>query len=298
MKIMVTGATGLIGSALLPYLTNKGHQPVRLVRSQPPAGSADVYFNPQAHAIDPALWNGADAVIHLAGETVAQRWTATSKKRISDSRVEVTRRLCDFLTQCPHPPRVLLSASAIGYYGNRADELLSEDSAPGAGFLAEICQAWEAATQPAMAAGIRVVHLRFGVVLSAQGGALAKMLPPFRLGLGGKIGSGRQYMSWISMDDAVGAIHHALLTPELQGAVNLVAPHPIKNRDFTHTLGQVLGRPAVFAVPATAIRLALGQMGEEALLSSTRVEPRRLEASGYKFLYPELTGVLRHLLDK
>jgi hypothetical protein len=249
-----------------------------------------------AGSIDTSGLQGVEAVVHLAGENIAERWTAAKKANIRDSRANGTRVLCEALTGLTPLPKVLVSASAIGYYGDRGAEVLTEDSASGSGFLAEVCRAWEVATEPAHQRGIRVVRLRFGVVLSAAGGALAKMLPPFRLGLGGTLGSGRQYMSWIALDDAVGAIHHAVVTEPLQGPTNAVAPQPVTNQAFTKALGSVLRRPTLLPLPAFAARLIFGEMADELLLASTRVQPAKLQASGYSFRYPELEGALRHVL--
>ncbi len=296
MKLLISGSTGLIGSALVALLQNQQHSVTRLVRSQPQAGSADIPWNPATGEVDESRLSGFDAVIHLAGENVAGRWTPAKKARIYESRAKSTRYLSEALARSSAPPQTLLCASAIGYYGHRSDELVNEDSTAGTGFLAEVCRDWEAAADPARAAGIRVVHLRFGVVLSPQGGALAQMLLPFRLGLGGKIGSGRQYISWATIDDAVGAIHHALITPSLSGPINVVTPNPVTNQQFVRTLGGVLHRPAFCTVPAFALRLILGEMADETLLSSTRAEPARLRATGYSFSHPTLEGALRHLL--
>jgi uncharacterized protein len=236
--------------------------------------------------------------VHLAGENIAERWTAAKKVRIRDSRVKGTQVLCEALAHLASPPKVLVSASAIGYYGDRGEEILTEESAPGTAFLSEVCRAWEAAADPARQKGIRVVHARFGVVLSTAGGALAKMLPPFRLGLGGVLGSGRQYLSWIALDDAVGAIQHAIVTDALQGPTNTVAPRAVTNQEFTKTLGAVLGRPTAVPFPAFAARLMFGEMADELLLASARVQPVKLAASRYGYRYPELEGALRHLLAK
>jgi uncharacterized protein (TIGR01777 family) len=276
MNILVTGSTGLIGAALLPQLA--GHAVTRYNRSAPPS------------------LDGFDAVVHLAGEAIAGRWTAPKKDRIRASRRDGTRTLCEGLARCTRKPRVLLCASAIGIYGDRQDEKLTEDSPPGTGFLADVAREWESATLPATAAGIRVVNLRFGVVLSAQGGALKQMLPAFRFGAGGIIGSGRQYWSWVALPDVVAAIQHALTTDSLRGPVNVVAPFPVMNRAFTRTLGRVLHRPTIVPVPAWAVKLMLGEMGEALLLASTRVEPRRLLASGFKFQLPELEEALQRLV--
>lgn len=297
MKIAVTGATGMVGAELVPFLTTGGHFVSRLVRNNP-TGS-DVLWNPAAKTIDAERLEGIDAVVHLAGENIAgRRWNAAQKARIRDSRVQVTRLLCETLARRQQPPRVLVSASAIGFYGNRGDEVLTEASAAGDGFLADVCREWEAATSAAADAGIRVVHLRFGVILSPRGGALAKMLTPFRLGLGGRLGNGRQWMSWIALDDAIGAIYHAIATENLRGAVNAVAPNPVTNREFTKTLGRVLRRPTLFPMPAFMARLAFGEMANDLLLGSTRVLPNNLQQSDYRFLYADLESALRHLLGK
>ena len=296
MNILVTGATGLIGSALVSSLTSAGHGVTRLVRVQPKPGEKAARWDPLAGTIDASAFEGVDAVVHLAGENIAERWTPAKKVRIRESRVNGTQVLCEALAHLASPPKVLVSASAIGYYGDRGEEILTEESAPGTAFLSEVCRAWEAAADPARQKGIRVVHARFGVVLSAAGGALAKMLPPFRLGLGGVLGGGRQYLSWIALDDAVGAIQHAIVTDALQGPTNAVAPRAVTNQEFTKTLGAVLGRPTVIPLPAFAARLMFGEMADELLLASTRVQPAKLLASGYGYRYPELEGALRHLL--
>lgn len=298
MHMLMTGASGLIGSALVPLLTAGGHAVTRLVRSTPRPGQAEIPWDPATHSIPTPALEGFDAVIHLAGESIAQRWTAEKKARIRDSRVQGTRLLCDAIAQLVKPPKVLLSASAIGYYGDRGEKSVREDSAPGTGFLAEVCQDWEAATAPAVQGGVRVVRLRLGVVLSPAGGALAQMLLPFRLGMGGVVGSGKQYISWVALDDVLGAVQHALSTETLDGPVNVVAPQPVTNYEFTQTLGKVLGRPTWVPLPAFAARLMFGEMADALLLASTRVMPARLQDAGYTFQYPELEGALRHLLRK
>ncbi|HUY13633.1 MAG TPA: TIGR01777 family oxidoreductase [Terriglobia bacterium] len=298
MRVLITGASGLVGSSLILALNSGGHRVVRLVRSGMKAADA-IPWNPAAAEIDSASLEGFDAVVHLAGENIAgARWTAEQKQKIRDSRVGPTRVLCESLARLHQPPRVLASASAIGYYGNRGDEWLDEESAPGAGFLPDVCREWEDATGPAAANGIRVIHFRIGLVLSRRGGALAKMLPPFRMGLGGVLGSGRQYMSWIRIDDLVGAIQHCLTSDGLSGPVLAVAPHPVTNREFTKTLGRVLSRPTLFPVPAFVLRMAFGELADALLLASARATPGRLLASGYRFLFPELEPALRHVLGK
>ena len=246
----------------------------------------------------PQVLEGVDAIVHLGGESIVGRWTADKKRRIYESRVHGTQILCEALRQVVKPPKTFVCASAIGYYGNRGERLLLEKSRAGEDFLARVCVDWEAAAAPAAERGIRVVSLRLGVVLSSTGGALGQMLPPFRLGLGGVLGGGAQFMSWIALDDVVGAISHVLTTESLYGAVNLVAPGPVSNRDFTKTLGRVLRRPTRFAVPAFGARLLFGEMADALLLASTRVEPGKLNASDYTFRYPELEGALRHVLGK
>lgn len=296
MKILMTGSSGLMGSALVPLLTTGGHRVTRLVRSPPRSGEPSVLWDPTEGKLDPRGLEGFYAVIHLAGENIASRWTPEKKALIRDSRVRGTHLLCEALTRLAMPPKVLVCASAIGYYGDRGEEILTEESVPGSNFLAHVCQAWEAAAKPAAKHGIRVAHLRFGMVLSPAGGALANMLPPFRMGLGGTLGSGRQYMSWITLDDAIGVILHTLTTETLSGPVNVVAPRAVTNQEFTKTLGQVLSRPTLLPMPAFAARLMFGEMADELLLASARVEPGGLSASHYAFRFPELKEALRHLL--
>lgn len=298
MHILVSGASGLIGSALTPCLEASGHRVTRLVRGRARPGWGEVAWEPEAGRMPPPALEGVDAVVHLAGESIAGRWTADKKRRIYDSRVRGTQVLCAALRQVVRPPKVFVCASAIGYYGHRGERLLLEESRAGKDFLARVCVDWEAAAAPAAERGIRVVSLRLGMVLSASGGALGEMLPPFRLGLGGVLGGGAQYVSWIALNDVVGAILHVLMTESLRGAVNLVAPRPVRNREFTKTLGRVLRRPTRCAMPAFAARLLFGEMADALLLASTRVEPGQLNASGYAFRHPELEGALRHLLGK
>jgi uncharacterized protein len=294
MNVLVTGASGFIGSALVARLTAEGHSVRRLTR-RTPAGPREFRWDPQGGSIEPAALESLDAAIHLAGETVDGRWTAAKKERIRRSRVDGTRTLSNALAAVGPRPSVLVCASAVGLYGDRGDEELTEASPPGDSFLAEVVTEWEAASSPADEAGIRVVRLRFGIVLSPEGGALRRMLLPFRLGLGGRFGSGRQWMSWISLDDVVGAIGHALVTDRLTGAANAVAPSPVTNAAFTKALGRVLHRPTVLAVPAPVLRVALGEFAGE-LLSSVRVLQRRLAQSGYEFRHPELEPALGDLL--
>jgi uncharacterized protein (TIGR01777 family) len=298
MNILVSGSHGLIGSALVALLASRGHRVVRLVRPPAPPSRQDIPWDPAAGAIDGRALEGMDAVIHLAGESIAAgRWTQARKIRIRDSRVGSTRLLADTLARLTRKPQVLLCASAVGFYGNRGDEILVEESASGAGFLADLCQAWEAAAEPARQAGIRVAYLRTGVVLSPLGGALAKMLPIFRIGLGGRLGRGRQFMSWITLDDEVEAISHVLTHTALRGPVNLVSPQPVTNREFTSTLGRVLRRPTPFVVPGGILRAALGEVAGE-VLGSVRAHPAKLLDTGFGFRYPELEGGLRHLLEQ
>ena len=296
MRILITGSSGLIGSALVSARSGRGDEVVRLVRRREDADSSTVYWDPAAGAIETSGLEGADAVVHLAGESIATgRWSADKKRRIRDSRVGGTRLLSEALADLDRKPAVMVAASAIGYYGDRGEEVLSEESELGSGFLADVGAEWEAATEPARAAGIRVVNLRIGVVLAPEGGALGAMLPVFRLGLGGPLGSGSQYMSWIELDDLVRAIEHVLAAEEIAGPVNAVSPMPVTNRAFTKTLGRVLGRPVILFVPSAALRLAFGEMAEETLLASARVMPERLKATGFSFHYPELEGALRHV---
>jgi uncharacterized protein (TIGR01777 family) len=297
MRVAVSGSTGLVGSEVVTVLSVAGHEVVRLVRRAPAPGEKDVRWDPEKGEIDAAGLEGLDAVVHLAGENIASgRWTAARKAAIRDSRVNGTRLLCDALAGLARPPKTLVCASAIGYYGDRGADVLTEKSPPGAGFLPDVCREWEAAAESAMRKGIRVVALRIGMVLSPRGGALSRMLPPFRLGLGGVIGNGRQYVSWVALDDLVGIVLHALQSGELRGPVNAVAPVPVTNRELTEALGKVLSRPTLFPVPAFALRLAVGEMADALLLASARVVPRRLEETGYRFRFPELWAALRYLL--
>lgn len=297
MIIAITGSSGLIGAALASALEADGHLVRPVVRRAPRADKNEIGWDPLAGKIDVAELARVDAVVHLAGENIAgARWSASFKQKILDSRVGPTKLLCQTLADLEARPGVLVSASAIGYYGDRGDEIITESSDPGTGFLADVCQQWEAATHPARDAGIRVVNLRTGFVLARDGGGLAKMLTPFRLGLGGILGSGRQYVSWIALADIVRVTQFALSAAAVTGPVNGAAPHPVTNREFTETLGHVLHRPTALPMPAFAARLAFGEMADEMLLSGARVEPRALAAAGFEFDYPSLEPALRHIL--
>jgi len=302
MKILVTGSTGFMGSALVPFLTTAGHQVSRLFRSKSTkfhGMESAISWNPEAGVLDLASLEGFDAVIHLAGENIAGgRWSSQRKTQILESRSKGTRLLSETLSRLSHPPKVLISASAIGYYGDRGEERLNEQSSPGSDFLAKVCQEWEKASTAASDAGIRVLNLRFGIVLSTTGGALQRMVTPFRLGVGGIIGNGSQFMSWIALDELLGVIQHALVTDQLRGPINVASPNPVTNREFTKTLGRILGRPTILPMPAFAAKLAFGEMAEALLLSSQRIEPQRLLQTGYSFRFPELEGALRYLLGK
>ena len=296
MNVLISGATGLIGSALVPELESKGHAVTRLSRSG--GGASTIRWDPAAGTIDGDL-EGTEAVVHLAGESIAQgRWNAEKKRRILDSRVQGTRLLSERISALSSPPKVMVSASAVGYYGDRGDQVLTEEGASGADFLAKVCREWEAAAEPARRAGIRVVHPRLGIVLSPEGGALGTTLPIFKLGGGGKIGSGRQWWSWVALDDVVGSIVHALTNEEVEGPVNVGSPNPMTNAEYTKVLGKVLGRPTVLPLPAPAARVMLGEVADALLLASQRMEPARLKATGYDFRYPQLEGALRHLLGR
>ncbi len=295
MKVLISGSYGLVGSASGRNLTSENHSITRLVRSTSQEG---ILWNPLQSFSDTAPLEGFDAVVHLAGESISEgRWNQARKNEIRVSRVEGTKNLCEALAKLSEPPRVLITASASGYYGDRGSEILTEESPAGdKGFLTEVCQEWEQATVAAAQKGIRVVNLRFGIILSKDGGALKKMLPPFRFGVGGKIGSGEQYWSWIDIDDIAGIISFCLNHESLQGPVNAVSPNPVSNAEFTKTLAHVLCRPAIFPMPAFAARVALGEMADDLLLAGARMHPAKLIAAGYTFRYPDLESSLRHLL--
>jgi hypothetical protein len=298
MQILITGSTGLIGASLIPFLTTGGHNISCLKRDKLKIGENDLYWNPEKGEIEVPKLEGFEAVVHLSGENVAGRWSDEKKAEIEDSRVKSTGLLCNALSKLEKKPSVLVCASAIGFYGNRGEEILTEESKPGKGFLADVTKKWEAATGIARKAGIRVVNLRLGVVLSPRGGALGKMLFPFRMGLGGKLGSGGQYMSWISIDDVIGAIYHAIKNDSLEGPVNAVSPKPVTNLQFTNTLGNVINRPTFFTMPSLLLRTLFGEMADETLLSSTRVIPSKLLSTNYEFQFTDLEASLRNLLGK
>lgn len=293
-RVLVTGVSGPIGAALLPYLESQGARIIRLVRG-PAKGPDQVRWDP-SQPLSPAAVSGCEAVIHLAGETIFGRWTAAKKKAILESRSQGTSNLATAMAKAETKPQVFLCASAVGFYGNRGDETVTEESPAGDGFPADVCRVWEGASRIAAEAGIRTVNMRIGLVLSAKRGALGMMLPAFRLGLGGRLGSGKQWSSWIHVDDIVGAVHHIIQNQSISGPVNFVAPGPVTNREFTETLASVLHRPALLPVPAFAARLALGEMGEQLLLSGQRVLPARLQATGYSFRFAELRTALEDLL--
>ena len=297
MKIAVTGSSGLVGKKLMAYLATQGHEAVSVTRKEGVEGA--IVWKPKAGKIDPDDFKGIDVVIHLAGESIAEgRWNEEKKRRIRESRVEGTRLLAEALAKVEGGPKTLICASAIGYYGDRGSEVLTEESEPGDTFLADVCKAWEEAADPAREAGLRVAHLRLGVVLSPEGGALEKMLTPFKLGGGGNIGDGKQYWSWVSIEDVFGAMGKAINDDKLRGAVNVTSPNPVTNQEFTKTLGKVLRRPTLVPMPAFAARTALGEMADALLLASARVEPRVLSEAGYEFLHPDLEPALRTLLGK
>jgi len=296
MKLAISGASGLVGSALIPELEKDGHEIVRLVRNSPKAG--EIEWHPNQDEIDPATIDGFEAIINLAGENIAEgRWTEEKKKKIRDSRVNGTHLLSEAMAKAPRKPRVFLCASATGIYGDRGDELLDEQSESGGGFLAGVCREWEKATEPAIKAGVRVVNLRFGPILAPGGGMLDKMLTPFKMGLGGKIGSGKQYISWVAIDDVVAAMKLALQDESIRGPLNVVSPTPVTNEQFTRALGEALSRPTVMAMPAFAARLAFGEMADEMLLVSQRVVPRKLAAAGFTFHCPELAQALQRYIS-
>ena len=298
MRVVMTGATGLIGAALVSLLESTGYQVIPLRRG-PCDDSTIPSWNPLNGDLSDHAVDGVDAVVHLAGENIAGgRWTKARKARIRDSRVDGTRHLSEALARLERPPKTLIVASAVGFYGDRGEERVHEQSSAGTGFLPEMCQAWEAAAEPAVSRRIRVVQLRLGIVLTPAGGALGQMLLPFKLGLGGVLGSGQQYMSWVALDDVLTSVLHALRTESLTGPVNVVAPAAVTNKEFTKTLGRVLRRPTIFPVPGFVARILFGEMADALLLASTYVEPTRLQGSGFVFGYPTLEQALEHVLDR
>lgn len=298
MKFLISGSHGLVGSALIRSLIEDGHEVVRLVRRGSSSSTPEIEWHPNQGRIDPQRLEGFDVVVHLAGESIASgRWNDEKKRTIRESRTKGTTLLSETLAGLAKPPSVFISASAIGYYGNRGDELLTETSPSGHDFLASVCVEWEHATRAATEKGIRTVLARFGIILDSEGGALAKMLTPFRMGIGGRVGDGRQWMSWIALDDVVGALKWLSRDNAVNGPVNFVAPHPVTNAEFTRTLGRVLGRPTIFPIPAFGARLAFGEMADALLLSSQKVEPTVLENRGFAFYWPRLEPALEHLLQ-
>jgi hypothetical protein len=295
--IVVAGSSGLIGTALVAALEADGTSVVRLLRPESPPADNGAPWDPVAGTIDAEALEGADAVVNLAGVGVADhRWTDAHKAAVLETRVRTTALLAETLPTLTKPPAVFVSGSGSDYYGDRGDDILDEDSGPGAGFLADVCRQWEAAAHPAASAGIRCVQTRSSIVLSPKGGALGKLLLPFRMGVGGRMGSGRQWWSWISIHDEVEAVRHVIRTPALSGPVNLTSPYPVRNEEFAATLGRVLRRPAILPVPRFALRVALGDFADEGLLGSKRLLPRRLEDSGFVFRHPEFEPALRALL--
>lgn len=299
MKVLISGSHGLVGKALISSLVEDGHEVVRLVRGGHTLGQLEIEWHPNQGRIDAQRLEGFDVVFHLAGESIASgRWTDQKKRTIRDSRSKGTSLLSETIAQLSRPPAVFISASAIGYYGNRGDEELTEESAPGKDFLASVCVEWEEATRAASEKGIRTILARFGIILDLNGGALAKMLTPFRMGIGGRVGDGSQWMSWIALGDVVNALKFLLLDSAVHGPVNIVAPNPVTNAEFTKTLGRVLSRPTFFPVPVFAARLAFGEVADALLLSSQKVDPAVLEERGFAPYWPRLEPALQHLLRK
>lgn len=298
-QVLITGSTGLIGSALVKPLEQSGYSVKKLVRSAADPKLNKFNWDPETGNIDPTVLTNAQALIHLAGENIAEgRWTQERKQKLRDSRIKVTQNLCNTLLKSNAPLKVAIMASAIGYYGNRGSEILTEESSPGTGFLADLTKEWEEANKIISDNGIRLINLRIGIVLSPNGGALSKMMLPFQLGLGGQLGDGKHYMSWVALDDVVNIILFLLKNPEISGNINVTAPTPVTNAEFTKAFAKVLYRPSFFTVPAFAARIAFGELADEALFSSCKAIPARLQASGYKFLYPNLLPALEHLLKK
>ncbi len=297
LTILVSGASGLIGRTLVSFLTTGGHRVVKLVRKPPDPKKDEVFWDPMSGVCEADRLDKIDAVIHLAGDNIGKgRWNRNKKKEIMDSRVKGTALVAETVSKLKNPPETFICASAIGYYGDRGDKILTEHDGPGFDFISKVCKKWEASAEPAVSKGIRTVFLRIGVVLSPSGGALEKMLVPFRLGLGGKTGHGSQYISWIGIDDVIGAVHHVLFNDTISGAVNIVSPEPVTNAVFAKKLGNILSRPAVCKIPEWAVAMVFGEMGRELLLSGTRVHPGKLMETGYQFRHPGIQNVLSHLL--
>jgi len=293
MRILISGASGLIGRALAERLRSAGDTVQTLVRRRPDESAGEIAWNPEAGVLDASRLDGLDAVVHLAGKPIDSRWTEATKKAIRDSRVRGTKMLAEAVSQLPTRPKVFLSASAVGFYGSRGDEVLDETSGPGEGFLADVCRQWEEAAAAARGAGLRAVQLRSGLVLSRKGGMLARVLPPFKVGAGGVVGTGQQWISWISLADATAAIQYAIGAAKLSGPVNLTAPQPVCNAEFAHTLGKVLGRPTLVPLPAFAVKLLLGELADELLLAGQKVLPHKLLAAGFHFAHSDLESALR-----
>jgi len=298
MKIIMSGARGFVGSALTLSLAAEGHLISELTRQRTDNVIPQIVWDPLSGSLEKDSLAGHDIVIHLAGESLLGRWNKAKKKAIYDSRIIGTALLSQTLAALPNPPKMLICASASGYYGNRDDETVTEESASGEGFLAQVCRDWEAATEAASLAGIRVVNLRFGIILSPMGGALAKMLPAFQSGLGGHIGNGRQYISWITLEEVVEIVKFVIANTAVQGAVNVSTPHPVSNKVFTKILGKVLSKATLAIIPAFAIRLVLGEAANETLLTSIRMQPKKLLDAGYEFRHPDLEAALRDLLGR
>jgi len=297
MRILLSGASGLVGSALQIHLRAEGHKIYRLVRN-PPRSAQEIFWNPESGLLDTPSIENFDACIHLSGENIGEgRWTAEKKKRLRESRILSTQTLVKKFLSLKKPPSHFLCASAVGFYGDRGDETLDEQSIAGQGFLPQLCEEWEQTSEPLSAQGIRVAHLRFGIILSSKGGALSKMLTPFKLGLGGIIGSGKQWMSWIALEDTIRAIDFVLEHP-LNGPINLVSPQAVTNEEFTKTLGECLHRPTLFKVPTFAAKLAFGEMAEGLLLASTKAIPKKLEEAKFHFLHPSLSEAIHSILKK
>jgi uncharacterized protein (TIGR01777 family) len=299
LRVLISGSSGMVGSQLIPFLRSGGHEVIRLVR-QPGSGSKNsIQWNPTRKQLDPDKLENFDVIIHLGGVNLASRlWTKSRKNEIRESRVNSTKLLAEAISRTKNPPRVLICASAVGIYGDRENEVLTEMSQRGTGFLSDVVKQWESACKPSTSAGIRVANLRFGIILSPDGGALKKMIIPFKIGLGAIIGSGRQFMPWIAIGDVLGAIYHIIHVDEVTGPVNLVAPEAVTNHNFSHVLGRVINRPVLLKAPAWVLKKTLGEMAKETLLVSTRAKPQKLIDSGYSFLFPELESTLLILLAK